>query len=112
MSNSMHIAAYVERVLDEKREALNALCADYNVRQLDLFGSATGGAFDPVRSDLDLLVEFDAPMQRNRADQYFGFLEALETLFGRSVDLVQPSSIRNPYFAREVEETRVLLYAA
>jgi predicted nucleotidyltransferase len=108
MSNTMNASA----VLDEKREALDALCVQYCVRRLDLFGSATGGAFDPITSDLDFLVEFGDPEEQNRADQYFGFLEALETLFGRSVDLVQPSAIRNPYFARKVEETRVLLYAA
>jgi predicted nucleotidyltransferase len=41
-----------------------------------------------------------------------GFKEALEQLFGRSVDLVVPSAIRNPYFLESVERGKALLYAA
>src|SRR4051794_32889922 len=36
-----------------------ALCRRFNVRRLDLFGSAATGRFDPGHSDLDLLVEFE-----------------------------------------------------
>ena len=102
----------LDNILNGKQERLVALCRQYHVRRLDLFGSAAGGGFDPATSDLDFLVEFNAAESLNRADQYFGFLEALETLFGRAVDLVQRSAIRNPYFAQEIQATRVLLYAA
>ena len=40
------------------------------------------------------------------------FLEGLEELFGRPVDLVVDTAIRNPYFRRAVEQTRSPLYAA
>lgn len=43
--------------------------------------------------------------------QYFGFKEDLESLLGRSVDLVS-GEIENPYFLRSVEESREPLYAA
>ena len=46
------------------------------------------------------------------AHAYFGLLEALETLFGSSVDLVEDSAIINPYFRESVEESRIPLYAA
>ncbi len=46
------------------------------------------------------------------ADAYFGLREALEALFGRDVDLVAPSAIRNPYIRADVERTRTLVYAA
>lgn len=46
------------------------------------------------------------------ADRYFGLLEGLEQLFGRPVDLVVASAIRNPYFRESVERTKALLYAA
>jgi predicted nucleotidyltransferase len=39
-------------------------------------------------------------------------LEALESLFGRSIDLVVDSAIRNPYFRRSVDQTKASLYAA
>jgi hypothetical protein len=46
------------------------------------------------------------------ATAFFGFKEALERLFGLSVDLVVASAIRNPYFLQSVEQGKALLYAA
>ena len=46
------------------------------------------------------------------ADAYFGLKEELERLFGRPVDLVSLASLSNPYFIREIEASRRLLYAA
>jgi hypothetical protein len=37
---------------------------------------------------------------------FFGLKEALEALFGRSVDLVEPSAILNPYLKQSVERSR------
>ena len=42
--------------------AVRALCERYHVRELALFGSALGNNFTP-RSDVDLLVEFEADAQ-------------------------------------------------
>jgi predicted nucleotidyltransferase len=36
-------------------------------------------------------------------------LEELERLFGRPVDLITDASIRNPYFGRSVDATKVRL---
>lgn len=97
-------------LIEEKRDEIERLCAHYGVRRLELFGSAAGGDFEPERSDLDFLVEFqDLPLDRY-ADSYFGLLFALEDLFGRHVDLVMTSAIRNPYFLEEIEESRTVLY--
>jgi len=46
------------------------------------------------------------------ADAYFGLREALEALFGRDVDLVTLTAVRNPYMKADIERTRTLLYAA
>ncbi|MBV8575147.1 MAG: nucleotidyltransferase domain-containing protein [Acetobacteraceae bacterium] len=45
--------------IEQYREKLRALCRCFHVRRLDLFGSAARGDFDPERSDVDFLVEFD-----------------------------------------------------
>jgi uncharacterized protein len=64
-------------------EVLLDLCRRFHVRRLDLFGSAaTGRGFDPVRSDLDMLVTFDPLASADYADAYFGPREALEALAG------------------------------
>jgi uncharacterized protein len=94
------------------REELTELCRRFNVRRLDLFGSAASDDFDAERSDLDFLVEFEPAPPGGYADAFFGLKESLEQLFGRPVDLVAPAAIRNPYFRESVERAKVPLYAA
>lgn len=99
-------------VLTQRRNELEALCRRFGVRRLELFGSAVTGKDRPGESDLDFLVEFGPLPPGGYADAYFGLLESLETLFGRPVDLVVASAIKNPYFREAVERTKALLYAA
>lgn len=95
-----------------RRAELATLCQRYGVSRLDLFGSAAAGADRPSLSDLDFLVEFDAPSSANYADNYFDLKEALERLFDRPVDLVVASAIKNPYFRESVEQGKLAIYAA
>jgi predicted nucleotidyltransferase len=98
--------------LERHRTELEALCRRYAVRRLELFGSAAIGHDRPEESDLGFLVEFGPFPPGGYADAYFGLLESLEGLFGRSIDLVVGSAIRNPYFRQAVEQTKTLVYAA
>lgn len=97
--------------IESKREALAQLCAHHQVRSLEVFGSAATGKLRQ-NSDLDFLVDFHPADSMSPAGQYFGLLEALETLFDREVDLLTRRSLRNPYLVDSVEKTRRLLYAA
>jgi hypothetical protein len=94
------------------REELQALCRHFHVRRLDLFGSAARGDFDPQKSDIDFLVEFDRSAPQHPFDAYFGLKEALEELFGRPVDLVEAGAVRNPYLKASIEQSRENVYAA
>jgi hypothetical protein len=99
--------------LIEKHHAeLTELCRRYHIGRLELFGSATNHTFDPSRSDLDFLCEFLPEAECRIFHGYFDFKEELERLFGRKVDLVMPSAIRNPLFRQAVEQQRMVLYAA
>ena len=91
---------------------LEELCRQYSVQRLDLFGSASTARFQPEGSDLDFLVEFLPMPTAAYADAYFGLLEALEGHFGRPVDLVVASSIKNPYLLQSIEETKTPIYEA
>lgn len=99
-------------IVAERQVELAELCRRFYVTRLEVFGSAVREDFDPIRSDVDLLVEFAANAPIQGFAQYFGFKEAAEALLGRPVDLVEASAIRNPYFAESVNETRVTVYAA
>ena len=95
------------------REELQALCRRFHVRRLDLFGSAARGDFAPERSDIDFLVEFDrGHPEALSLKTFFGLKEALEALFGRPVDLVEPSALRNPYLKASIERSREPVFAA
>lgn len=95
--------------LDE--QLIAEVCRRFGVRRLSLFGSAETDAFDPERSDLDFLVEFEDAIE-SQFDAYFGLKEELERLLGRPVDLVMPKALENPYFAASVETSRRDVYAA
>ncbi len=102
----------MNELIEANRDRIADLCRKYRVARLEVFGSAATGGFDAARGDLDFLVEFlpESPMGPFR--QYFDFLLDLQNLFKREVDLVETSAIRNPYFARSVNASRKVLYAA
>ena len=97
-------------VISERTADLVQLCRRYRVRRLDLFGSAATDRGLTEASDLDFLVEFEPLPPGVYANTYFGLLEALQELFGRPVDLVVESAIKNPYFLEAVEATRTSVY--
>jgi len=98
--------------IEQHGREIDALCREYGVERLALFGSAATGGFRANSSDLDFLVEFRTPLVAEYADRYFGLLEDLQNLFKRPVDLVVDSAIRNPYFREAVDRNQALLYAA
>ena len=70
------------------------------------------GTSVPNESDLDFLVEFYPPAPDDSWKRYFDLLHGLQDLFGRPIDLVEDSAVKNPFFRESVEETRELLYGA
>ena len=99
-------------IIDAQRSALESLCRKHRVRRLEVFGSAADGTFDPQRSDLDFLVEYEQLSPSEHYEAYFGLWEDLQALFHRKVDLVEPHTMRNPNFIKEVNATRKPVYAA
>ena len=81
-------------VLENKREAIVALCRTYGVVRMDVFGSAVRDDFRPGESDVDLLVDFGSM-------DPFGL-----------VDLVMSDAIKNRSIVAKVERTRQTLYGS
>ena len=97
----------------EKRPGIEQLCRRFRVLRLEVFGSAADGTFDPDRSDVDFLVEFHPDQDLGPwLAHYFDFKAELERLLDKKVDLVMPKAMKSPYFIREANRTRQLLYAA
>jgi len=100
-------------LITEHLGEVRALCEKYHVRKLTIFGSAVKGTFDPEKSDLDFVVDFDEDPQKIHygwGGRHMALVEDLEQLFGRSVDIADRSAIENPYFLQVLALTERPVY--
>jgi uncharacterized protein len=101
--------ALVERYLQQVRE----LCRAYGIARLELVGSACTDAFDPETSDIHFLVFYPSDYDYGRwMGRHFSLEEDLSRLFERNVDLSMESALDNPWFRREAQKTRRVIYDA
>ena len=68
------------------REQIARFCRERGIRKLSLFGSVLRPDFDPRRSDVDVLAEFEPGVLKSVGFQYFGYAEELAAIIGRKVD--------------------------
>ena len=95
-------------LVENRLADLRRLCAEHNIRRLHLFGSAAAGDFTD-QSDLDFLVEFK-PEAYQSTWFYIDVLLELRKMFDRKIDLLDTETVDNPFLAKSVNETKVLLY--
>ncbi|HAC14920.1 MAG TPA: nucleotidyltransferase [Bacteroidetes bacterium] len=92
-------------------EQLQKICHLYGVDKLYVFGSFASGTLSDA-SDIDLLVEFLDGSPDGAFDRFTGLQLALEEFFNRKVDLLVNKPFRNPIFQKEIDQSKVLVYAA
>lgn len=97
-------------LIETNRQAIAEICRRHGVRRLEVFGSILRDDFDPARSDVDVMAEFD-PSAAADFGNYLDFKEALERMFGRPVDVIS-GAIRNPYVRHAIEQSKAPVYAA
>jgi len=102
----------IEQLVAAKRKDIASLCAGLFVHELRVFGSAVTGRFNPLHSDIDIVVDFYDPQAPGIADRYMALAMGLESIFQRPVDVVTKQAMKNPVFRHIVETTSELLYAA
>ena len=97
-------------LITQNIEQVLALCKKYKVKSMYVFGSILTPRFND-KSDVDLLVNFSSDIDYlSYADNILDLYSELKTLLGRNIDLVDESAIKNPYFKKEVERTKQLIY--
>ncbi len=100
-------------IIAEHLEEIRALGREFGVLRLEVFGSVCTPAFDPERSDVDFLVEYPEGYDYGPwLARLFDLEEALAHVIGRKVDVVMPGALRNKWFRREADKTRVVVYDA
>lgn len=101
------------KLIEVNIDRIIALCKKYKVEYLWVFGSILTPRFRSD-SDIDLLVTFDKSRIAllDMADHFFDFIDELEAIFNRRVDLTDYSAITNKYFKQEVDAKKLLLWSS
>lgn len=99
-------------LIEDSRDTIEALCREFGVARLEVFGSIVSGEFDPGRSDVDFIVEYPEGYDLGSwAGKHLELQERLEAIPGRKVDLIMADAIRKPRFIEAILPGRRLLYS-
>ncbi len=101
----------MKAVIEKNIREIEKVCKERFVTKLYTFGSVNTEKFKDS-SDIDLLVEFGKVEIKEYADNYFDMCDDLEGIFKRRVDLLTVNSVKNPYFKKELNKTRQLIFTA
>ncbi|PKO02287.1 MAG: DNA polymerase subunit beta [Chloroflexi bacterium HGW-Chloroflexi-5] len=85
-----------------------SFCQKWNVVEFALFGSVLRSDFNQS-SDVDVLVTFAPDSQTSLFDLAQMQIE-LQEIFSRPVDLVEKSSLKNPYRKSEISESALVVF--
>lgn len=99
-----------EKLPEVDTEKVLRLFVINKVSKAYLFGSITTPQFEPEKSDVDIIIELSEMPPLEKGETLIRLWEALEEAFGRKVDLITDKPIKNPYFKKAIEETKVLIY--
>ena len=89
------------------REKIAEFCRARGICKLSLFGSVLRDDFDPARSDVDVLAEFEPGALKGVGFRYFGYGEELAAVLGRKVDFC---SRLNKYIEATVRREAIQIY--
>ena len=95
--------------LDEIKQKVKPACRRFQVKRLDIFGSAARDQTKPT-GDLDFIVDFTDP-DTQPSKRFFGLLHEFEDTFHCPIDLITLNSVKNPYFINRILQERKTLYA-
>ena len=99
--------------VEAKRTEIVALCRDFGVTRLDLFGSSTIGAFDPFTSDYDFLVTDPEGYDHG---PWYGRFQDLQRELGWAmrarVDLIEDRNVVKASVRDGIERSRVVIFVA
>lgn len=97
------------KITEKNINRIKKLCEQYKVRTFSAFGSVTRNDFKDD-SDIDFVVDFDESDPFKYTDSYFQLKEKLEKLLKRQIDLIEERGIKNQFFKKELDATKILIY--
>ncbi len=92
-----------------KKETIIVFCQKWKISEFSFFGSILREDFHS-KSDIDVLVTFQPQTKYSVLDLGEMQME-LSELFGKPVDLVEKSSLVNPFRRKDILQTAEVVYA-
>lgn len=110
MRGVVRIRLMVPAEMQIDKAILAAFCQKYGVARLLIFGSALRGDYEPDRSDIDVLVEFQPGVHKGLF-KLLKMQRELSELLRQKVDLTTPGSL-SKYLRDVVLASAQVLYDA
>ncbi len=82
--------SYRDEIIEKIKTQYPYLSKEFGVKRIGLFGSVARQEEKP-ESDIDIVVEFNRPIGL----RFISFVEYIENLFGKKVDVLTRDGIRN-----------------
>jgi hypothetical protein len=100
------IQSFLQQQLPAIRESLEK----HKIKTAYVFGSVCSNNFNE-KSDIDFLVSFQKGLDPiDQGEHWWSLLFELEDILHRDVDLLNESSLHNPYFLQSVNKNKQLIY--
>ena len=101
----------MNRILLSRKNEISALCRQFGIKSLYVFGSAVRDDFSR-ESDIDFLYEFENPGNDplNSFERLLELKNQFQTLLGRKVDMIQYNQLDNPYLKHFINQEKVKMY--
>ena len=100
----------IQPLLQNKLPELKKIFREHKVKKAYAFGSVCTNQFNE-NSDIDFLIGFEENMDPlEEGENHLRLYDLVENLFSRPVDLIVEKSVKNPYFIKVMNKTRVPIY--
>jgi hypothetical protein len=100
----------INSLIKENHSDFISLCRQHKVDKIYAFGSSITDHFDPIKSDIDVIVDLNINDPIEYGETLLSLWDNLEVFFNRKVDLLTDDSIKNPYLRKSIEASKKLIY--
>ncbi len=97
-------------IISSNIDTIRQFFKNHKIEKAYVFGSAANENFDE-NSDIDFLIKFKAGLDPlEKGELWWNLHDTLRDFFNREIDIVTENSLKNPYFIKELDKTKKLIY--
>ncbi len=100
----------MQNIISSNIKVLKEVFRNHRIEKAYIFGSVLTDDFND-KSDLDFLIKFKPGLNPlEKGELWWNLHDKLRELLNREIDIVTENSLKNPYFIKELNETKALIY--